>query len=597
MQTISEKPNKTVIEMTSVSKVKDAVLRTGVVEPDIRENDKTPSWDGELRLYKSQESFSKDSLIGNIPVQVKGTWVNRFSKNKATFQVEVSDLRNYLQGGGVMFFLVQIKDFDCYKIYFASLLPFDLRRLLDEAKDQNTKQIKLEQFPYKYRDGVLRILTRFITNKRKQGTLLPNIRSMLDLNGAEIEIEQLEFSVPSVGLKTPEAVFEDMLQNPLYIYAKPKNLEASFVVDKIFPEEIITHHTSSVEVNGEVLYDRVDFIRKAGGIKQIKIADSFLFTIHEGHLSFNYNFNGTLNEQIQSLTLLDALVQGKKVKIGKQEMPFSNLTLNGHTPEEITRRLSMLRRAKEVLLQLRVKKDLEFGRTPEEDLQKLSFLAAGVLDKTPVPISINGKGGVGLLRIGNIDLLLSLKKYTHNEFIVSNFFDTRDIVLTKDKNTPKNGVPVSPYIMLNVDLLDSVDNLNLDEIAPSIMSYPYWDAYGNKIILLVLELLKLYDKKRNDDILDIVTQLLSFIKENDCGMEELCKINQLQTEKRRRRLTKEEIRYLVSLKQSGISLPYQLAANILLESFSEAQLVYDQLEEQERKEFDCYPIKNLWPSN
>ena len=149
MQTISEKPNKTVIEMTSVSKVKDAVLRTGVVEPDIRENDKTPSWDGELRLYKSQESFSKDSLIGNIPVQVKGTWVNRFSKNKATFQVEVSDLKNYLQGGGVMFFLVQIKDFDCYKIYFASLLPFDLRRLLDEAKDQNTKQIKLEQFPYK----------------------------------------------------------------------------------------------------------------------------------------------------------------------------------------------------------------------------------------------------------------------------------------------------------------------------------------------------------------------------------------------------------------------------------------------------------------
>ena len=42
--------------------------------------------------------------------------------------------------------------------------------------------------------------------------------------------------------------------------------------------------------------------------------------LHEGHLSFNYNFNGTLNEQIQSLTLLDALVQGKKVKIGKQEM-------------------------------------------------------------------------------------------------------------------------------------------------------------------------------------------------------------------------------------------------------------------------------------
>ena len=50
MQTISRKPNKTVIEMTSVSKVKDAVLRTGVVEPDIRENDNELSagWRGDV---------------------------------------------------------------------------------------------------------------------------------------------------------------------------------------------------------------------------------------------------------------------------------------------------------------------------------------------------------------------------------------------------------------------------------------------------------------------------------------------------------------------------------------------------------------------
>ena len=69
--------------MTSVSKVKDAVLRTGVVEPDIRENDKTPSWDGELRLYKSQESFSKDIFMQSPKILKHLLLLIRFSQKKS----------------------------------------------------------------------------------------------------------------------------------------------------------------------------------------------------------------------------------------------------------------------------------------------------------------------------------------------------------------------------------------------------------------------------------------------------------------------------------------------------------------------------------
>ena len=52
---MADKPNSNVIEMASINKLKDAVLRTEIIEPEIHENDKTPSWDGELRLYKSRE--------------------------------------------------------------------------------------------------------------------------------------------------------------------------------------------------------------------------------------------------------------------------------------------------------------------------------------------------------------------------------------------------------------------------------------------------------------------------------------------------------------------------------------------------------------
>ena len=72
------------------------------------------------------------------------------------------------------------------------------------------------------------------------------------------------------------------------------------------------------------------------------------------------------------------------------------------------------------------------------------------------------------------------------------------------------------------------------------------------------------------------------------------RINQIQIEKRRRNLSKEELKYLVSLKTSGIPIQYQLAANILLDSFQKATIIYDQLSEPEKQYFDAFPIKTLW---
>lgn len=51
-----------------------------------------------------------------------------------------------------------------------------------------------------------------------------------------------------------------------------------------------------------------------------------------------------------------------------------------------------------------------------------------------------------------------------------------------------------------------------------------------------------------------------------------------------------------SLALTGIPAQYQLAANILLESFYEAQLIYDQLCPEEKEVFASYPIMNLWKS-
>ena len=88
-----------------------------------------------------------------------------------------------------------------------------------------------------------------------------------------MEIENLEFVVPRFGVTTEDEMFSEILARPLYVYAKPQNIEASFVVDKLRPEIHFIHPPTPVVVNGEVLYSQVEEVRQQGKAKQLKIGN------------------------------------------------------------------------------------------------------------------------------------------------------------------------------------------------------------------------------------------------------------------------------------------------------------------------------------
>lgn len=593
-----EKPNNSIIEKASVNYLKDALLRTEMVEAAIPDgDDKVPSWDGEIRLYSTRENFRKDTLVGKIPVQVKGTWVARFPKGKAAFSADVSDLQNYLNDGGIMFFLIQIKSFDDYKIYYTSLLPFDLRRLLDEAGAQRTKTIKLDVFPHKYKDGMLQVFCEFLENKKKQATLLPNIRCLQDLENSQMEIEKLEICIPKSATNTPEDAITELLERPQYVYARPKGVEASFAVDRIIPQEVVMHKHTPVVVDGEVLYDHIDIVRTSKKGKHFKLGDGITGTIHDGRMSFQYSLYGTLHEQICGLKFVTALFQGKEVKFGNVSLPTAGYTSKDSSLKETLERLTGLLTIDRVLKGLHVKKDLNFGKLSEHELQGLNYLVNGIEDGLPVPFNLSKDVGYGKLTIGNLTILLKATKNPSGAGVfISDFFATSDVRLTQKNDTPENGVRVSPYILMMASEMKLIDNFDLSEAVLSITAYPYSELYSERITNFVLELLRLYDDETTKDekILDAIIQLLSFLQKHDSSQGELYKINRLQTEKRRRKLTTDEQRYLLSLKKAGIPLQYQLAASILLESFQEASLIYDQMDKEEKSLFDTYPIKHLW---
>lgn len=591
---MSEKVDTTIIEMSAVNKLEASLLSTGMIVPNISKADKIPSWDGEILLYKTRDDLSKGNLSGTIPVQVKGTIVTRFEKKNAVFQADVRDLRNYFNDNGAMFFLVQLKDFDTYKIYYASLLPFDLRRLLEQAEGQKTKQIILAEFPHKYRDGVVRIVSDFIINKNKRAQLLPDVRSLTDLSNTKMEVEKLEFSIPSFGMKNADEIYSELLTRPLYIYAKPQNIEASFVIDRVRPERVVIQQDTPVIVNGGILYDHIEEIRQIGKEKQLKVGKDITIHLNEHKWTINYSFQGTLHEQILEMRMFLALAKGQEVRIGNRIFSNGNMNLNGHTLEEMEKRLSELLLIDTALKKLHVKKDLEFGNLSKHDLVNLTHLVRGIMDSATVPFSINGKPGSGTLSVGNIKVAISSKCNPNGDgFLISDFFDGH-IVSAKETDAPENGFEISPYHLMKSSSFLELDNADLSSVVASVTKCPFSEVYADYTLNLVLELIRLFDDAGNSEALDIATQLLSHLMEHNESQEDLYRINQIQIEKRRRGLSKEELEYLVSLKASGIPRQYQLAANILLDSFQEATIVYDQLSESEKQYFDAFPIRTLW---
>ena len=127
------------IEESATHALKGALLRCPTLSAYISENDKTPSWDGQVFVYGSAEQKKSDGILV-VPVQVKGT-SKHLSAKSVSYSCEISDLRNYYQNGGCILFLVSVDlESQFHKIYYSSLQVYDLKKELDAAGKQQSRR-------------------------------------------------------------------------------------------------------------------------------------------------------------------------------------------------------------------------------------------------------------------------------------------------------------------------------------------------------------------------------------------------------------------------------------------------------------------------
>ena len=132
--------NSIKIEKSGISFLKNMIRLHTLMDEFLQDNDKEPSWDGDIILY-SNADLKVENILYRVPTQVKSkNDENLLNRKMITYPVEYKHLRNYFNDNGVCYFVIIISNNGKKAaIFYNTLTPIKLQSLL-EGKE-NKKQI------------------------------------------------------------------------------------------------------------------------------------------------------------------------------------------------------------------------------------------------------------------------------------------------------------------------------------------------------------------------------------------------------------------------------------------------------------------------
>ena len=603
------------IEQRATSAIIDAISRSDYLKADIHSGDKKLSWDGEIEVYrKPSHNHSKRDFWTRIPVQIKGKYYKKGNNgDRLRYQVSISDLRNYLYDGGVIYFVVKVFD-NCEKqstaIFYASILPFDLKKLLKNNAEKQNCNISLSPFPDDS-DDMTRIIMHFANNMFKQrASINENTITLSDIKNSKNIANMIEsYSFNFAKLKGDIDVYDSLLHlnADIYVYAHTK-LGITIPIIKLpdlskYEITIKGHIKANVAINNFVYY--TEFIQRhvknAGKIQELYFGKSTKITYAESvknEMKLSFSVKGTLSERINDTKFIIALLKKGYIEIDGEKFLVGDIIENIRAEDTIynlEKLLEWLLDVQELLKRLDISEELDYGLVTLKDEQLLHLLMIAILEGKTVRLT-NVSSIFNLIKIGNLNICLSVFKARGNcnEYYVGNFFDSG--VQVKAKGETGNESLVSYYTFFKREILLNCSNLNFSKMLDDIKSFFMSKIYADRLINLLLELLHAYDESGRQDVLDAAIEIAEWLKNIDCFTPDaVLKLNYYQTILRRRELTQSEIIELVALTEEQ-NLPEEVytGAHLLLKNQASAEVHFNKLASNLQREFEKYPIYRFW---
>lgn len=590
------------VEMMGVNAVRQAIDKTDYLVSRIKDNDRDPSWDGEVEVYrKPGDTHAKDDLILKVPVQVKGHKENNLKKKTIKYSVDLPDLRNYLNAGGTVFMVVYVdEDGDNSQIYYNTLLPFELRRLVSKYGEQKTKQIELKALPKKKAE-IAEVFLFAATHMKKQRPAIS-----CDL----LPIDELMKTGQVTGFNFGYTRVPDMKQDPLeymfdhgtYIYANlPFGLELP--VEHIVNIEVAgTTIEKPVSVNGHVFYSQYEVVHSKS-TAEVRFGKSTRLVTDKStkKRKFTFTASGTLSERINDVDFIIHALEAGHFMVEDDEFSFDSLKMkepDPTKPQNAKAYLSWLRTVDALLKRLGVTDDLDCDKLSASDEEVLMKLLPAILRNEVVewPELDDSFPDIPIANL-TVRLCVLPDDKGKNYRRIYGYSDAPIGFRVKDESG--NDIEVSYHACLRKESMLKCCNIDYSAIVRQVKTIPDSEEYSNALVNLLLEMLRAYDESGGSrkDILDGAIELADWLRSTDIHTsQDLLDLNYYQAVKRSREFGAKEIQALHSIIEGNpIRKDVYVGTYLLLGDYASAQNHFDGMEADEQKNFMGFPISSFFP--
>ena len=592
------KLSKKAKETLSVDAVRDSIMMTDHLDQFIPDNDKEPFWDGAVYIYENKD-HTKENFRGRMPVQVKGTENEDFSKDEISFPISTTDLRGYLADGGAIYFVVYIGSTGLRrKIYYIELTPIRIRIILEEAKKQGTKNVKLKAFPDD-NNKKSTIFLNCLQNCKKQSSFSEaHLFSLEELQEQGL-LENITIPLAGVGIKND--LQTALVSNDVYIYA---NIKGSAIPQplKILPKDMQTHEEvdALVTIDGKVFYKKLRIVKNSENIKYV-FGSSLTLTANQEStgIKISYKNSDDVRAISTDLDFMLTYIDKGYFEINGQKCPFEyeNTDYSKFNIEEQRNILAFAKKAVAVLDVLGCKKKLSMKSLGDEDCRNLYRLYDALIENKPVKGLKEDLPCVCVMKVGNLNFVIVLHHIEGEQgtYNIEDFFGAKLVATYQGHNEER--LPMSQYAILKSEDFLRADNLKCELFLPSFKDIERHEETFDRANWFLLDLLLAYDKSENQSILNSAYEFAEWIL-TDSGNSmplNIKTLNMLQVVKRMRAFTEEETKTLYQIvADKDAASAAVVGAYLLLDQHLPAEMYFSKMEPSEQEEFMKYPIYHFW---
>lgn len=567
------------IEKMGVGWLESKVAESKILEPYFKENDRTPSWDGSIFVY--ERSTEKENFKDTLPVQIKSTKVDDLHFHEISYSLNILDIQNYYNIRGTVLFVVEICGKE-RKSFVKSLLPSEIKEILAELKKNNhkSKVVHLDELDTSTSAQLEYICEYFLMHRKLQYSTIEYSLSITD--ASEIEIPIIFNGAPLEA---------HIFSKEHLLYGKPANETVLRYIQNAKITSITQSMNRNIAVNSKMYFSEYNQTQVPQGVffefgKKIRIS---LHDVDTAKLS--YKLTGSISEQINDFSFLLDMIKFGAVHIGDGKLEINTVENKEIFINTIQSSLNYLKDVQKLLNSFRINPDrLNISLLENRDIANLGFLSEVIVhnkirEATPFQLGFN------VVKAGNIALGVFVYKNTGDiGYTIFDLFRPLDNLKFRISIGAENDFETSMYVILKHDFLMLLDNLDLTAVLKDIKKVIFSKGHGEATNIFALELIKAYDVSSRREFLDAASNIFEWLQEIENG-NLIYKINNLQITKRQRTYTKDEKNFLAQAQMQNLNNNRILCAiNVLLENKSEAEANFDQLTEEEKKEFIQYPI-------